>query len=227
MHIHVLQHVAFEGPGCIARWAAARGHVLTASLRSFPAVHDLDALVIMGGPMGAYEDGLYDWMPTEKALIRETIASGKKVLGICLGAQLIASVLGATVKAAPHKEIGWYPVQPTAAANRHPWLEAVFADAPVVFHWHGDQFAMPAGAQDLLTSAANVHQAFLVNDQVLGLQFHLEVMEADMEAMLQHGAGDLTPGPYVQNATQIRAGSTYLAEANARMVQLLDGFLGG
>ncbi|WP_165806716.1 glutamine amidotransferase-related protein [Chitinophaga parva] len=227
MRIHVLQHVSFEGPGCIARWAAARGHVLTTSLRSFPAVHDFDALVIMGGPMGAYEDDQYHWMPAEKALIRETIASGKKVLGICLGAQLIASVLGAAVKAAPQREIGWYPVQPTAAANRHLWLEAVFADAPVVFHWHGDQFAIPAGAEDLLTSAANVHQAFLVNDQVLGLQFHLEVMEADMEAMLEHGAEDLAPGAYVQNAAQIRAGSPHLARANARMVQLLDGFFGG
>lgn len=226
MRIHVLQHVSFEGPGYIARWAAARGHVLTTSLRSFPIQDDFDALIIMGGPMGAYDDARYDWMPVEKALIRDTIADRKKILGICLGAQLIASVLSAEVKAAPRKEIGWFAVKPTAAAAQYPWLQAVFAAAPVVFHWHGDRFEIPAGAADLLTSEGNVHQAFLVNEHVLGLQFHLEVMEADMEAMLRHGAEELVAGGFVQGEEEIRAGGVYLEEANRRMELLLDGFLG-
>jgi GMP synthase-like glutamine amidotransferase len=172
--VQVLQHVAFEDPGAITPWLLERGHrINTTHLyrgEQPPSAEDVDWLIIMGGPMGVHDEAELPWLGAEKAFIRTCIDSGKTVLGICLGAQLIANVLGATVRRNAETEIGWFPV---SAVGTHP-LARLFSDNPLVFHWHGDTFATPANAEHLCRSAACENQAFLLGDKVLGLQFHLE-----------------------------------------------------
>ena len=116
MRIAVLQHVGFEGPGAIADWAASRRHDLTAVRLDrgdrLPSPESLDALVVMGGPMGVADEGRFPWLRAEKHLLATVIAAeGRPVLGVCLGAQLIADVLGAPVTRNPQREIGWLPIR--------------------------------------------------------------------------------------------------------------------
>mgnify|MGYP000849044073 CR=1 FL=1 len=177
MRIHALQHVPFEPPGSIEAWARHAGHALaiTHLYRGdpLPAVEEPDLLVVLGGPMSVHDEARYPWLIDEKRFIERAIAAGRRVLGICLGAQLIAQVLGARVYANDEKEIGWFAVEATAAAR----TAAVFEGFPprlLAFHWHGETFDIPAGAVHAARSAACAHQAFAFGDRVVGLQFHLE-----------------------------------------------------
>ena len=149
MLIHCLQHVPFEGPFGIADWAAARGHALRLTPLydgvAPPEPADFDWLVIMGGPMGVGDEGRYPWLAAEKDSIRRGIAAGKTLVGVCLGAQLLAEALGARVYRHREREIGWMPIDLTAAGQASP----VFGFLPLslpVFHWHGDTFEPPASA---------------------------------------------------------------------------------
>jgi len=206
MRIHSFQHVHYEGLGNIADWIAARRHQLSIT-RFFqndplPQIADVDLLIIMGGPMGAYEENIYPWLAAEKKFIREAIEAGKKVLGICLGAQLIASVLGSDVYPDIHREIGWFPLSLTDEGME----SKVFAELPVeltAFHWHADTFTFPAGAVRLAQSAACRNQAFLYGDKVVGLQFHLDVKKEDVVRWVKQGGALLTPEQYVQSAEEI------------------------
>ena len=170
MRIAVLQHVPFEGPAAIADWAAARGdQIAVAHLYRgdpLPALADFDMLAVMGGPMSANDEAKFAWLAPEIALVREAIGAGKIVLGVCLGAQIIAKSLGAKVYAAGQKEIGWFEVKRTEAA--HPIFDGLPAAFPV-FHWHGETFDLPAGAVRLAETASTPNQAFGINARVLGL----------------------------------------------------------
>ncbi len=156
MRIHYLKHVSFEGIGSIEDWASARGHRLAGtevSLRPLPQPEEFDFLVVMGGPMNIYQEHEHPWFHDEKALISTAITRGKLVLGVCLGAQLVADVLGGPVTRGPQPEIGWYPVELTEAGRK----SAVFGRLPQRFdalHWHGDTFAIPPGAVHVASSAA-------------------------------------------------------------------------
>ena len=154
MKILCLKHIAFEGPGAIALWAQQRGHDLQIENvfqnARLPSSKTFDTLLVMGGPMNAYEDNKYPWLAKEKTYIRSAIVSGKHVIGICLGAQLIADALGALVTAAPEKEIGWFTIHHDAECPDAMQL----ADPLRALHWHGDTFALPAGARRLAYSAA-------------------------------------------------------------------------
>jgi GMP synthase-like glutamine amidotransferase len=152
MRIHCLQHVPFEGPARIGDWAERRGHSLAVSHLyagdPLPAIDRFDRLVVMGGPMGVADEAEYSWLAHEKARIEEAIAAGKSVVGICLGAQLIAEVLGARVHRNPVKEIGWFPIELTEAGRADPICDGLTGQAEV-FHWHGDTFTLPSGAVQL------------------------------------------------------------------------------
>src|SRR5690606_24882677 len=126
------------------------------------------------------------------------IDEGKKLLGICLGAQLLANVMGAAVKPAPNKEIGWFPVLATEEAKALPWFYDLFADGPTVFHWHADKFEIPYGAVNLAASEANKNQAFAVGAHVLGVQFHVETTPADVATLVENARADVVPGNFVQ-----------------------------
>ena len=227
MQIHALYHVPFEGLGHIGQWIKARGHHLTESRLfqgdSLPDAKDYDRLIVMGGPMNIYEHERYPWLVDEKACINQGIDAGKSVLGVCLGAQLIADVLGSRVYAGPEKEIGWFPVELTEAGRRHPVLQGLAREF-VVFHWHGDTFDLPAGSVRLASSAVCDNQAFLYGDRVLGLQFHLESTPESVQAITTSCEDELIPGQrFIQSAEEIRAqGPQHYLRINQIMEQILD-----
>jgi len=230
LSIHYFQHVPFETPGCIENWAIQHGHTLTVtkfyeSSYSLPDMEGIDVLIVMGGPMSVYDDHLFEWLPIEKSYITAAMQKDKKVLGICLGAQLIAASAGATVNTAPNKEIGWYKISSTNYVEKIPWLYEIIKDEPVVFHWHGDQFQIPDGAENLAFSEANSNQLFMLNDSVLGIQFHLEITQESLSKMIENCANELNPGTYVQSAQEITARRDFIKDNNQRMYWLLDHFL--
>jgi GMP synthase-like glutamine amidotransferase len=196
MRLHVVQHVPFEGAALIAEWAAERGHELTAALaltEEYPLVDDVDFVVIMGGPMGADDEVANPWLHAEKHFVVEAVAAGKLVLGVCLGAQILAEVLGGKVKRNPEREIGWYPVTLTPAGRE----ERLFARLPetlVVGQWHGDTFVLPAGLEPLMSSEACINQAFVFDGRAVGLQFHLEWTQASLDALLAACGDELVSG---------------------------------
>ncbi|MFO7569560.1 MAG: gamma-glutamyl-gamma-aminobutyrate hydrolase family protein [Smithellaceae bacterium] len=208
MRIHCFQHVPFETLGNIEDWIALRGHTLSVTRffagDALPNPEGLDCLIVMGGPMGAGDDAIYPWLTNEKKFIRQAIDRGMDVLGICLGAQLIAYVLGAKVYPNTQKEIGWFPIRLTREGLASPLL-AGFPEALNVFHWHGDTFDLPVGAKHLASSAACKHQAFSYGRHVLALQFHLDVRAGDIADWVKNGAHELQPGPFVQTADQMLA----------------------
>ena len=171
-----LQHIACEQPAAYEDELRARGGRLARveldEGEPLPDWHDFDGMIVMGGPMGAYEDEAHPWLTAEKRLIREAADAGMPVWGVCLGAQLLAASMGAEVHPGPQPEIGVLPVELTPAAAGDP----VFAAAPNRFpalQWHGDTFELPAGATLLASSPAYRSQAF-VRGRAYGLQFHLE-----------------------------------------------------
>ncbi len=228
MRLHYLQHVPFEAPGAILEWALARNFDIDATRlhegESLPAHADYDALVIMGGPMNVYEFDAHPWLREEQVFIREAIAAGRHVLGICLGAQLIACASGARVTRNPEPEIGWFPVRETADCARSPYAGFLGGSLDVL-HWHGDTCALPPGATHLATSAACAQQAYCIGPRVLGLQFHLELRENDLDTLLRHAGGDLVPRPWVQDAATIRAGGARCAATRAALEALLSRWL--
>ena len=225
LRIHYLQHVPFEGLGCIADWISVKGHSLSATKfyenTNLPELADFDWLIVMGGPMGVYDEKKFDWLPAEKQFIRNAIQAGKTVIGICLGAQLIASSLGAKVYPNTEKEIGWYPIFSTEYGMRKNLLSENLEPFPV-FHWHGDTFDLPSGALRLASSEACLNQAFLFNHKVLGLQFHFEVTENSLHQMITFCGEELVVGRYVQSAETILSNAKFISEVNTRMFHLLD-----
>jgi GMP synthase (glutamine-hydrolysing) len=170
-----LRHVPFENLGLIADSLAACG--VDCEYADLPDGGHADlrgagGLIIMGGPMSANDDVPY--LRRELELIREAAAAGLPILGVCLGAQLIAKALGARVYKNPVKEIGWYEVHWTEAAARDP-LHQGLEGSETVFQWHGETFDLPPGAELLATSESCLHQAYRVGSNIYGLQYHLEV----------------------------------------------------
>ncbi|HEY4335585.1 MAG TPA: type 1 glutamine amidotransferase [Puia sp.] len=231
MNVHVLQHVPFEGPGSIEDWCIAAGHKLSVTAlyspgMVLPEAEAIHLLVIMGGPMNVYDDAVFPWLGEEKAFITDFLRSKKPVLGICLGAQLLALCAGAFVGRAANLEIGWFPVEPTPAAAAFPWLQALLASRPVVFHWHGDRFDIPAGASNLVSTKANDNQAFaLEGGRVIGLQFHPEVTPGLVELMVAEGREELQETAFVQSADAIAASAAY-REAGVVMRGVLNHLSG-
>ncbi len=225
MRLHVLQHVPFEGLGHIDSWIRRRGHRLTLSRlyegAKLPDPEAFDRLVILGGPMNIHEEAAYPWLVEEKALIKAALAAGKSAVGICLGAQLLADGLGSRVYAGSHREIGWFPVRLTAAGQRTALTEGLPA-VTTVFHWHGDTFDLPPGAVHLFESEACANQAFLLDNRILGLQFHLESTPETVQQLLTHCRDELIPGPFIQGVAQI---ADTVPERFARINNLLETLL--
>ncbi len=203
MKIHYFQHVPFEGLGCIEQWATAGGHDLSVTRfhldEAVPALDEIDWLIVMGGPMNIYEEAEYPWLAREKQFIGQAIQSGKVVLGICLGAQLIADVLGGRVTSNAHKEIGWFPIELTAEATASPLFDFL-PPGLAAFHWHGDTFALPQGAVRIARSEACENQAFLHGKSVVGLQFHLEFTSRSLATILPNCEGGISSREIYSNS---------------------------
>ena len=207
MRMAVLQHVEFEGPAAVADWAAARGFPLRVFHlyrdTTLPSLSDFDMLTVMGGPMSANDDARLGWLGPEITLVREAMAADKTVLGICLGAQIMAKALGARVYPGGTKEIGWFPVQRTAGS--HPLFDGL-PDSFTPIHWHGETFDLPREAQLLAKSKITENQAFAVGQHVLGLQFHMEATEQSVRALLKGAAHEIGSGVFEQRPDTIVAG---------------------
>ena len=224
MRIACLEHVPFEGPGAIAEWAVQRGHALSevAVFReALPAVGSFDMLVVMGGPMGAADDEQHPWLPAERAFIREAADAGRPVIGVCLGAQLLAVALGGSITRNETPEIGWFPLEVTGDR-----ADTVFADWPdslMAGHWHGDTFELPSDVAVMASSAACARQAYVARGgRAVGLQCHVEWTEAGLSALIEACGDELVPGPFVQSANELLGGVRHLATARRALFGLLD-----
>jgi GMP synthase-like glutamine amidotransferase len=165
-----------------------------------PDINEIDFLVVMGGPMSANDDNEFPWLTVEKKFIRTVVESGKSVLGICLGAQLIASAMGARVYKNPVKEIGWFPVQGIPSPDSS---SLSFPSSMVAFHWHGETFDLPSGATLLAKSEGCENQAFQIGASIVGLQFHLETTPESAQAIVSNCRDELIPSQYVQTEKEI------------------------
>jgi GMP synthase-like glutamine amidotransferase len=224
MKLCYFQHVPFEGLGCIEDWAKFENHVLSFT-RFFqndplPQLGEIDWLIVMGGPMGALDEGKYSWLVAEKRFIERAIIAGKVVIGICLGAQLIADVLGAEVYPNPFKEIGWFPIQLTPAAQRSELFDFMSGQQEV-FHWHGDTFDLPDGAVHIARSDACRNQAFVYKDKVIGLQFHLELTSENVRNLIENCSADLVEGAFIQSPSEMLLHKEAFEETNRTMDKLL------
>ncbi len=228
MKIHYLQHVKFENLGAIADWAkACHCSVSCTELYKpdpvFPDHSDYDLLIIMGGPMGVNDVEAHPWLIEEKKFIQNAIASDKYVLGICLGAQLIAASLGSNIAANKYTEIGWFPITFTDTATEH----RIFSELDTsihVLHWHGDRFEIPAGAMRIASSEACDNQGFLYGEKVLGLQCHLEMTVESLSELVKASESELTSEKYIQTKEQLLR-ETYFSNSLSALYTILDNWL--
>jgi GMP synthase-like glutamine amidotransferase len=218
MKIHYLQHVSFEGLGCIANWASENNHTVSLTrmynYEDFPSRDSYDMLIVLGGPMSVNDAETVQWINTEKAFIKEAIDLGKCILGICLGAQMIANVLGAKVYANAEQEIGWHNID----IFNNTFLQTTSLQ---VMHWHGETFDFPNGAIHLAESEACKNQAFICRQNIIGLQFHLELRKEDIEQMITFANEELAPSAYVQTANMIRNNYNYIQQSNEALFAIL------
>lgn len=224
MHVHVIKHVPFEGPGLIAAWADRRHARLTETIaltEEFAPVGRGDLLAIMGGPMAADDEATSPWLVAEKLAVRRALEHGAMVIGVCLGAQILAEAAGGTITRNPQREIGWYPVRRAAGAENGPVFSA-FPDGLTVGHWHGDTFTLPEGVEPAFGSDATVNQAFsLYGGRAVGLQFHLEWTVGGLTDLAERCADELEGGgPFVADAASM------LAEAPRRIPACTEALFG-
>lgn len=223
LRIHYIQHVPFEGLAYIETWATQHGHGIshtkTFNAEPFPELSSFDWLIVMGGSMGVYEEEKYPWLAAEKELVRQAIAAQKVVLGICLGAQMMASALGARVYPNPKKEIGWWKVELQQAPI---WSSSNLVQT--LFQWHGDTFDIPQGATKVASSSVCPNQAFMVGDRALALQFHLEVTPHAIEALCQNCLHEIVDDAYIQPYSKIVELGSHIPNSNALMQGILDYF---
>ncbi len=223
----ILQHAASEGPGLLGQELTERGYTLErcalweGELPQSPDCYHL--VLILGGAMNIYQHRDYPWLVSEKAWLSAALAGGMRAIGICLGAQLLADVLGGKVMQNPEYEVGWWPVDFSPAALEHfPGLppQATF------MHWHGDTFSLPAEAISLASSPACANQGFLWRNHVLACQFHPEVEESLAAAFADDSGGHWPQGPWVQAPTGLVAeAAQHLPQSSRCLRLLLDRFL--
>jgi GMP synthase (glutamine-hydrolysing) len=213
-----IRHVAFETLGAFETPLEEAGYAIRycdIGLDELPAA-DADLLAILGAPIGAYEDALYPFLKSEIALIATRVKARRPVLGICLGAQLMARALGARVHPGPAKEIGWKPLTLTAAGER---LLAPLKDVPVL-HWHGDVFDLPDGTINLASTDICAHQAFAAGNHALAFQCHPEADGMGFERWLIGHACEIAAAPGVSVAG-LRADTARYAAGAARAGQVV------
>ncbi len=169
---------------------------------SLPEWEEVDWALVLGGPMGVGDEEQYPWLRQEKAWLGEGVERGKLIWGICLGAQLLAEILGAKVYPNPHKEIGWFEIQLAPEFRATP-LGSAMPDTLLAFHWHGDTFPLPSGALPVARSEATAVQGFWWDQRILGLQFHLETTPEIAKELITHDLLQYQNEPFVQSAGEM------------------------
>jgi GMP synthase (glutamine-hydrolysing) len=223
-----VRHVAFEDLGLLEPLLADRGYEVryldAADATIAPeALRDAELAVVLGGPISANDVDTYPFVADELAAVRARLDAGSPILGICLGAQLIARALGAEVRPASAAEIGYAPVDLTPAGRDS--VLAPLAGIPVL-HWHGEEVTLPQGAVSLASTAVTEHQAFALGDAVLGLQFHVEADVRRLERWLVGHASELVArgiDPRDLRAAAAEHGPTLAVAARESLTRWLDG----
>ena len=222
MRVQVLQHANGEGLGSLRQWFLKKGACISTIRidlnQDLPKLSDFDWLIILGGPMAAYEENKYSWLSAEKKFIRAAIESNKYVLGICLGGQLIANAMGAKVYANKLKEIGWFPI--TKTNDIASWLDP----DQTLLCWHGDCFDLPESAISFATSDITKHQGFCLGPRVWALQFHLEAIHGTTDIFYAVSGASLPEGDYVQSLASLSS-NRHLATSQKTAFKLLDFIL--
>jgi GMP synthase-like glutamine amidotransferase len=252
MRILFLQHDPLDGPGALIEWAHTQGYTTATCLicegQPPPPLDSFDLLISLGGPMGAYEEEKHPWLALEKQYLRDAVAAGKKLVGLCLGCQLLADALGGKAYRHTIKEFGWQPIMlteegkklfpekkgadSTFAPENHEKgqflaLKAHEKSSFLAFQWHGDTYSLPPGAVQLARNEACEQQAFLIGKQVLGLQFHLEWTESMMrDALADPGVAlSMIPSPTVQTPEEILSDLSLFQSGKKRFFALMDRFV--
>ena len=201
MRADVLQHVDFEGAGTIVPWLSAAGYEVSVTRldlgEGLPKVSSVDFLVVMGGPMSVNDEAGHHWLSAELDFVRHCLRKGTRILGVCLGAQLLAKAVGAAVYPNAEPEIGWFPIEPVDASRGGDVFR--FSSTADVVYWHGETFDLPAGAVHLARSQACEHQAFQLGTSAVGLQFHIETTPDLVDGLIAHGRHELRSRPCVQS----------------------------
>ncbi|NBC03992.1 MAG: amidotransferase [Bacteroidetes bacterium] len=224
MRAHVNQHIAFEGLGSIEVWLKENGYEITKThffeSTYLPKTDNIDLLIVLGGPMSVNDEEEYPWLISEKEFIRDAIKADIPVLGICLGAQLIASALGSKVYPNPEKEIGWFPVEGLEPGDSSTFQ---FQSSFECFHWHGETFDLPPGATLLAKNEVCKNQAFQLGDSVIGLQFHLETTPESAKKLIKNCRHELVPSIYIQTEKEILSAPVeHYYKINKMMAEILD-----
>jgi GMP synthase-like glutamine amidotransferase len=228
MNAYCLQHEPFEGIAAIETWLLKNNFVVSYT-RFFesdllPSPKDVDWLIIMGGGMSVNDEQALPWLIAEKKFIRTCIKEHKVVVGICLGSQLIASSLGAKVYRNQQKEIGWFPIRKVQGIK-----SKIFDTLPekiTVFHWHGETFDLPAGAELIASSEASENQIFVINEKVVGFQCHLETTAESLTSLSESCRSELIPATYIQREDQmIQDEKKYAANMHKVLFQILNNIL--
>lgn len=228
MRIHLLQHIPYGFKTSIERWAREKGHAVSKTLiyanDNLPKLENFDWLIIMGGSMSIYEEVSYPWLVNEKKFIARAIENKKIVLGICLGGQLIANVLGGKIHMNVCREIGWYPVSLTEEAKESRTFRRL-PDKFTPFFWHEDTFEIPEGCKRMVESEGCRNQAFECTGRVIGLQFHLESSAESVRSMIpceKCMKKIKKGGRYIQCIDEILKKANYFKEIRNIMQILLE-----
>lgn len=225
MNIHFLQHVSYESPAYLEQWFRDQGDKISITHLyqndTLPKAEDADILIVMGGPMGVGDEADYPWLKDEKLCIRSFMDAGKKVIGICLGAQLIADVLGAQVYKGENKEIGWFPVYKVQGSGESA-LSDLMPKEFQAFHWHGDTFDLPENSVHLLSSKGCRNQAFSVEGRIFAFQFHLETTEESAALLVENSRDELIPDFFVQSEKDLLVNEEGYAEMHLLLDRILE-----
>lgn len=227
MSLLVLQHIECEGPGYIADFAASRGLDLEV-IRVFdgtpiPAPQNAEAMIVLGGPMNVYEEERYPWLVAENSAIQAAVSADVPYLGICLGSQLLAKALGASITRNPAEEIGFGDVRLSPEGSQDPLFRG-FADVLPAFHWHEDTWALPTGGTLLASSDACPHQAFR-HGKAYGFQFHIETTPEMVSDWIDEYSGQLRSCGLLENAGNMRVEAQARADSfRERTLKLMSNF---
>tara|TARA_R110002049_G_scaffold4601_1_gene31670 strand:+ start:58470 stop:59156 length:687 start_codon:yes stop_codon:yes gene_type:complete len=227
MKVLAIQHDAADPPAAAGEIVQRLGHELRVIRMdrgdAIPKTVDADMLMSFGGGVSLSGDRFPDWVAEEQTLMRKYIDADRRILGVCLGGQMIAAALGETVRRNEHVELGWHAITRTEAAQADfDWL----ADSTMVLHWHQDTFAIPAGATHLFRSVACENQGFAIGNRIFALQFHLEATEHTVQTFNRVSPLRRREGEFVQSEERVMAGiDTYLAGQTALLESLLRNLL--